>query len=843
MAGKYFPFRSEAGDRKYSAEDWAAYFALFIGNGVFYGSADKLKVAEDNGMKVKVQKGAGFIAGRMYLLEEDTTITLDTADGVLNRIDRIVLRCDYANRLMTVTAKKGGYDKNPTAPELTRNADAYELALADVYVAAGAVTITAANITDQRFNTSLCGIVTGLIDQADTEEIFSQFQAYLEEFKETSQEDFKKWFEYVKAVLDEDATGNLLTQIEVERARIDALTKLEEGSTTGDAELQDIRIGANGVTYETAGEAVRAQVRQLYSENDATKNGLNKAKAELANGLEKINAASGYINSCFDYEQVVKKGTEIIVDRDMFGVKYDKKPMVLLPNRFDYTSIQLTASAYNGNHTLTHENNGIKIVRKAINTIMYAYCLAEYVCEFTGVLWFSCNAKADNVIDLLIKLKLNDTVVESIYGSGRVYCSIPVEKGNTVSMLFYTCVGNTDANTIEYSNIMLQYGKLTDFKAFGYNENLKTVQLPTDIALYTTMTTAASDIEGIPYYRVLIPISSVVNDFDSAYLPMKNSDVADGIEVIGLPKVSYDDTYNSINGVGIGYNGNLTIQVDGKGREPLMEYLENNPVSIVYHSTEIDTTTLRASSIVTSESGINMVGISTKETRKTIKHIAMGDSITGMFGHGTSYPEMITRASSKVNSINVGFSGSQITDHSNENYKAFSFNRLVNAIVSKDWTLQDAAISNLTAEYYAEHLTILKGIDFKKVDYLTLFYGTNDWGSSVLLETTKTVYVESITKLLTAFPNLKIIVISPYWRAVTSGKDSNVDANLNGEYLYDFADTIEELAKKNFNCPTINYYRTLGANAITNRHFTQDGTHPTFSTREKIAKDLINLMN
>ena len=266
MAGKYFPFRSEAGDRKYSAEDWAAYFALFIGNGVFYGSADKLKVAEDNGMKVKIQKGAGFIAGRMYLLEEDLIIKLDTADGVLNRIDRIVLRCDYANRLMTVTAKKGGYNKNPTAPELTRNADVYELALADVYVAAGAVTITAANITDQRFNTSLCGIVTGLIDQADTEEIFSQFQAYLEEFKETSQEDFKKWFEYVKAVFDEDATGNLLKQIEVERARIDALTKMEEGSTTGDAELQDIRIGADGVTYGTAGAAVRGQFLNVENE-------------------------------------------------------------------------------------------------------------------------------------------------------------------------------------------------------------------------------------------------------------------------------------------------------------------------------------------------------------------------------------------------------------------------------------------------------------------------------------------------------------------------------------------------------------------------------------------------
>lgn len=192
-AEKYFPFRSVSGDRKYSAEDWAAYFALFLSNGVFYSSADRLKVTAYEGMKVKVGKGAGFIAGRMYILEADTTITLDTADGALNRIDRIVLRCDYTNRLITIAVKKGSYSASPTAPELTRDADAYELALADVYVAAGVVTITTANITDQRLNTALCGIVTGLVEQADTQEIFDEFYAYLQEFKQTTQVDIEAW--------------------------------------------------------------------------------------------------------------------------------------------------------------------------------------------------------------------------------------------------------------------------------------------------------------------------------------------------------------------------------------------------------------------------------------------------------------------------------------------------------------------------------------------------------------------------------------------------------------------------------------------------------------------------
>ena len=69
----------------------------------------------------------------------------------------------------------------------------------------------------------------------------------------------------VEASLDEKATKK---EVDVERKRIDNIASLPEGSTTGDAELADIRVDTEGVTHDNAGASVRAQTKDVPAMRD-----------------------------------------------------------------------------------------------------------------------------------------------------------------------------------------------------------------------------------------------------------------------------------------------------------------------------------------------------------------------------------------------------------------------------------------------------------------------------------------------------------------------------------------------------------------------------------------------
>ena len=189
-------------DRIYKAENFAEYFATFIGNGVFPNPATGLQVIETDKMQVTIKRGKAWINGFVYINTSDLILPIDVADGVLNRIDKIVLRYDTVKREIRVKVKKGNFASSPIAPLIQRDADAYELALADIKVGAGAIKITQADITDLRLNKSMCGIVHGTVEQVDTTTIFNQFQSWYSQTKSNYDKDIATWTKEKKQAFD-----------------------------------------------------------------------------------------------------------------------------------------------------------------------------------------------------------------------------------------------------------------------------------------------------------------------------------------------------------------------------------------------------------------------------------------------------------------------------------------------------------------------------------------------------------------------------------------------------------------------------------------------------------------
>lgn len=197
-------FNSVNGDRKYDARWFADYFASFIGNGVFPNPSTGFQViASGTDMTVTLKAGKAWINGYYVVNDSDFILTLDNADGVLNRIDRIVLRLDYLTREIVPVIKKGTFASSPKAQNLQRDADAYELGIADIYITKGSTAITQAVITDLRMNSNYCGIVAGVVEQIDVSSVFNQYQDWFDTYSVVKAGEFADWQELTKQAVDD----------------------------------------------------------------------------------------------------------------------------------------------------------------------------------------------------------------------------------------------------------------------------------------------------------------------------------------------------------------------------------------------------------------------------------------------------------------------------------------------------------------------------------------------------------------------------------------------------------------------------------------------------------------
>lgn len=222
-------------DRLYSSGDFSKYLNQIVGNGVFPVPSTQLQVRASSGLTVLVAAGEGWIDGHKLINSADMELTLDAADALLARIDRIIFYCDYTERQMGIEILKGTAAVTPVAPALTRTDSRWEMCLAEISIPKQTTTITQALITDTRADSNVCGWVAGLIEQIDTSTLFLQWQTA-----------YSDYYAMIKQQLD-DFMATLTTDLRV-NTYVRQFVKTESVTPGSPA---CIAIDPTGYTYES----------------------------------------------------------------------------------------------------------------------------------------------------------------------------------------------------------------------------------------------------------------------------------------------------------------------------------------------------------------------------------------------------------------------------------------------------------------------------------------------------------------------------------------------------------------------------------------------------------------
>jgi hypothetical protein len=175
-------------------------------------------------------------------------------------------------------------------------------------------------------------------------------------------------------------------------------------------------------------------------------------------------------------------------------------------------------------------------------------------------------------------------------------------------------------------------------------------------------------------------------------------------------------------------------------------------------------------------------------------YVQMGTSITaGLHAPGAYVTPIIVGSRLNLTPVNVGFDGGYAGVLHYSGFDELSLCRLVDAIASGDWSAQDKAVASLEPKdgpLYAPILSKIKAVDFTKVTYLALEYGINDFtvtmpigtNTDVTTETFKGSLNYSIRKLLTSFPKLRLILITPSWKLNFEELDSDTHPNAKASF-------------------------------------------------------------
>lgn len=343
------------------------------------------------------------------------------------------------------------------------------------------------------------------------------------------------------------------TRLDTMENRMDAYETLPEGSTTGDAELIDIRAGADGVTYTNAGTAVRTQVTNLQTqitENAKDIANLNRSAVETPTHmqLESVTLAAGTLIPVTGIHGRVLNANGIPTYTGQIQHHVSEPIYCRWPDGNGVITAHLRGSAYYGNAFYAFYDSEWAVVGLQVATT------EDVTSEFAGAVTVPANAR-------YMRIAWNSSVNEP-----RLY----FDAGST----WYFPAG-TDAMDGRLDAVE---GGLTTAQG-----NISTLQTNMTTAqgnistLQTNMTAAQGDITTLQGN-----VSDLDDDLETLTYTVNNSIVAGPVAVEVTSRLDVDGVKTSRAVPLQGEPGRVLNASDGSTEPGASKYFVSNPIFCSY---------------------------------------------------------------------------------------------------------------------------------------------------------------------------------------------------------------------------------------------------------------------
>lgn len=713
------------------------------------------------------------------------------------------------------------------------------------------------------------------VDQSLIEQIIAQSG---KESGERKAADAQEREERIEA--DAKEKSERLKEIATERARIDQLTKMGEGSTTGDAELADIRVGNEGATYSNAGNAVRSQTKDV----PAVMDNLQSPYVDISL-LEQ-----GSINSAV--------GSEIASSKVLRSVEFhwNKNGKITAPAGYkiaianyamqpeesgQMTKVYMSFENYSDSQTSSKADGDAESRRLLIKRSDGADINAE---DLRGKITTNVlGLRAMDVIENLEKKIKTDTTLEKegvaadAAETGKRISQVEGDIDNLsyrINLFDETTIVNggyynsdgTIGKGVEKSQYSTQYIPIKQGVTYTWSKNTKLLINTCDsnlqnierlITYSPTVYTSKVFDDNVKFIRL-----SVINDvfgkglfmfvegktLPSTYVSYNRQigmkTVTNLISTLddklGYIKETSETDFNNITESGYYVITNLDdVNAPTSNSSGLLIVLTGAPNG--YQSYQIFSQYLNGRTYIRNQRGkewgewSELTNINEDQNTLGIKKIAwFGDSISALKDLPSKCADLI-----KCNVVNCAIPGAVMVQNieSNKRYTQVGFYNLMNCLKTGDYSSLDEAYNAFIAEdptwEYTSHITNFKNIDWNTITTVVVFYGTNDYCHGVLtMEEYKSKMKEAFTNLMSKYPTIQIYAITPTWRADGNNKNKQ---NL---VLYDYVQAVIDVCSE-LNITCYNLYKNSYLNSYTkDTLLVSDGLHLTNSGAKMLSEKL-----